>query len=95
MSLTPLLISWAALTVFVIGLAIYRRKVASHEDVFLHVSHGDQSMINEQSHTAHQLEMVDKWGKILTVVAAVYGLAILALALYQQWVASYQTVRFE
>jgi len=34
---------------------------------------------------AHRLEMIDKWGKMLTVVVAVYGLALGAIYLYQAW----------
>jgi hypothetical protein len=34
---------------------------------------------------AHRLESIDRWGKTLTVVVAVYGVALAAIYLYQVW----------
>jgi hypothetical protein len=34
---------------------------------------------------AQKLDLIDKWGKIVTVVTVVYGLIIGALYVYQSW----------
>jgi hypothetical protein len=34
---------------------------------------------------AHRLASIDKWGKTLTIVVAVYGVALAAIYLYQVW----------
>jgi hypothetical protein len=36
---------------------------------------------------AHKLEVIDKWGKILTAITVIFGLVLGALYLYQSWVA--------
>ena len=35
---------------------------------------------------SHKLERIDKWGKLLTVVAAIYGLLPAVAYTYQTWV---------
>ena len=35
---------------------------------------------------AQKLEVIDKWGKILTVVTVVFGIIVLSLWVYQTWV---------
>ena len=35
---------------------------------------------------SHKLERIDKWGKLLTVVAAIYGLLLVLGYTYQTWV---------
>ncbi len=39
-----------------------------------------------QAQVAHKLDVIDKWGKLLTVVAAVYGLALVLAYTYQNWI---------
>ena len=87
-SLLPFLYPWIALALAVIGLLVRRKVVASHEDDNLHVFDGGGA---NQTVVAHKLDQIDKWGKILTVIALVYGL-ILALAYaYQAWIQTSQT----
>ncbi|MCP5109956.1 MAG: hypothetical protein GY953_03885 [bacterium] len=69
-------IIWGALALVVLLLFAYRIKVAAHEDDTLHVSH-DTNLVAEQTVLAGRLGVLDKWGKILTVLAVVYGLIIL------------------
>jgi hypothetical protein len=38
--------------------------------------------VADQANVAHKLDVIDKWGKILTVVAVVSGLAIAAAYVY-------------
>jgi hypothetical protein len=79
---------WAALALVVLGLAIYRKRVASHEDDFLHVRETDAKLVAEQGVMARRLEFIDKWGKSLTIVMFVGGLALGAYFMYLTWVAN-------
>jgi len=83
--LTPLLAAWIGLACAVAGLAIYRRVVATHEDDMLHVSDNEARHVAEQATIGHRLDAVDHWGKILTVVVAVYGVLLAAAYAYQMW----------
>jgi len=40
---------------------------------------------------AHKLDQIDKWGKILTVIALVYGVILGAAYAYQAWIQTSQT----
>ena len=81
-NLLPYAVFWGVLALVVLLLMVYRKVVASHEDASLHVE-GNASM--EQMATAHRLESIDRWGKMLTIVAAVYGIALAVIYLYQVW----------
>jgi len=83
-NLLPFLIVWLALALSVIGLILRHRAIAGQEDAHLDVL---ESAAVAQQHTAlsQKLEAVDKWGKILTAIAVVYGLALAAFYLYQVW----------
>jgi hypothetical protein len=35
---------------------------------------------------AHRLDVIDKWGKLFTVIAAAYGLVLAIVYTYQTWV---------
>jgi len=90
--LTPFLAAWIALACAVAILAIYRKTISSHEDDSLHVSAVDDVNVSHQAEMAHRLEIVDRWGKLLTVVVAVYGLALAAAYTYQMWVEGSRTL---
>lgn len=87
MKMIPLLISWGVIAALVILLAIYRKVVARGEDDTLHV---DGNAVARQSELAQRLTTIDRWGKILTVIAAVTALGLLALFLYNGWMESNQ-----
>jgi hypothetical protein len=72
----PYLAIWSVFALAVIVLLVMRKVVAAKEDDQLHVLHGTTT---EQSTVAAKLDVIDKWGKILTVIAVVGGLAIGAL----------------
>ena len=76
---------WLALGVVVIGLAFYRRMIASHEDDVVHVTSGESRLIAQQTVTAQKIEKIDFWGKTLTIVLAVYGMILGSWVLYQLW----------
>jgi len=83
MNILPLLIVWVVLALVVLSLFIWRQSVASHEDDSLHVMRGE---LTQQTSLSQKLDVIDKWGKILTVVAVVFGLLIAAAYVYGQFV---------
>jgi hypothetical protein len=81
-NLLPYAVFWGALAIVVVFLIIYRKSVSSHEDDSIHL---EGTMPTEQVALAHRLASIDRWGKMLTIVAAVYGVALAAIYLYQIW----------
>ena len=85
MHLTLYLATWIPLVVLVGVLAIYRNMMASHEDESIHVLEGDAPQVAAQAKLSHKLEVIERWGKILTTIVIVYGLIIGAMYLYYIW----------
>ena len=75
-NLIPYLAIWSVFALAVIVLLVMRKVVANKEDDQLHVLEGTTT---NQLTVAHKLDVIDKWGKILTVIAVVFGLAIAAM----------------
>ena len=84
-NLFPFLILWCVLALVVLALIIYRKVVATHEDNFVHVM-GDVPALSEQATVARKLEQIDKWGKGITVLTVIYGIALGVLYFWQTWV---------
>lgn len=80
----PFLGLWIVMAIGVIVMIARRRSVANQEDESLHVM--DAGASTHQVEVAHKLDVIDKWGKILTAITIVYGLVMGALYLYQSWV---------
>jgi hypothetical protein len=83
---TPWTILWALLSLVVLVMAGYRKVVSGKEDETLHL--GNPSANAQQATVAHKLEVIDKWGKLLTIVAAAFGLLLAIAYTYQTWVQS-------
>lgn len=83
-NLIPLSVIWALLAIVVFALIAYRRHVAGEEDDTLRVLE-PASVVSHQVVVAQKLEKIDRWGKILTALAVLYGLALAGLYLYQQY----------
>lgn len=83
MSLLPLLVVWVVLALGVLTLFLWRQAVARTEDDSLHVMHGT---ITTQTTLSQKLDVIDKWGKILTVVTVVLGLLIAVAYVVLQFV---------
>jgi hypothetical protein len=81
-TLLPHVVIWAVLTTIVIFLAIYRRRVGSTVDETLHVLDAEAPTVDVQAQVARKLAIIDRWGKILTVIAALYLLGIAATIIY-------------
>jgi ABC-type nitrate/sulfonate/bicarbonate transport system permease component len=86
-NLTPYAIAWGVLALIVIFLAFWRRHVASQEDDTLHVT-GPETVIQQQMTVAQKLELIDKWGKALTVLLAITGLILAVMYGLYLWEAS-------
>ncbi|HMD72107.1 MAG TPA: hypothetical protein VKF41_12220 [Bryobacteraceae bacterium] len=89
--LIPFVIVWAVLAVAVLVLLAWRKVVSNREDDSLHVGEPDtvqEGVMHEQEDVAHKIEQIDKWGKILTVIAVAYGLILAGVYFYQMWTAS-------
>lgn len=84
-NLIPYFVLWLALAVVVIGMIIWRKNVTNHQDEALHVL--DAGAVSQQVSVAHKLEVIDKWGKILTALAVIFGLVLGAIYMYQSWIA--------
>ena len=81
-NLLPYAVFWGVLAIVVVFLIIYRKSVSSQEDDSIHL---EGNMPTEQVSLAHRLELIDRWGKTLTVIVAVYGVALAGIYLYQIW----------
>ena len=81
-NLLPWAVFWGVLAIVVVSLIIYRMALTSHEDDSIHLEGGVPS---EQMALDHRLSVVDRWGKMLTIVAVVYGLILAAIYMYQIW----------
>ena len=81
--LRPFVALWGLVTATVIVLFVWRKIVAGKEDDTLHVNSGTST---DQTVIAQKLDQIDKWGKIMTVVAVLLGLAVAAVYVYGQFV---------
>ncbi len=64
-------------------IAVYRWIVARKEDDFLHIDDPNGQLVANQRHVARALTTVDHVGITLTIVTALYGLALVAMFLYE------------
>ena len=63
-------------------------RVASKEDTLVHVLDGDSNHVSQQVAITEKLHLIDHWGKLLTVLALLYGLVLAGFFLYQGWLDS-------
>lgn len=85
MNFTMMFAGWAVLAVGVLALAAYRKVVARNEDDSLHVREGDAALTMAQVRMGRQLSAIDMWGKTLTLVTVVAGLALAGFFLYTEY----------
>ena len=78
----PYIAIWSVLALAVLVLFVMRKSVASKEDDSLHVLDGAPAATTTQVTVAHKLDVIDKWGKILTVITVLFGLTIGALYVF-------------
>jgi hypothetical protein len=85
-----LIIVWGVLAASVMVLLVWRKAVARGEDDTLHVL--DAAAVPHQAEVAHKLEVIDRWGKIVTAVTVAFGALIAGLFVYQTWVQTSTTI---
>lgn len=85
MNMLPLVVSWAVLASIVIGMAAYRSSIARKGDDYLHVN---TDVISQQESVTQRLAGIDRWGKLLTIVVAIYALVLIGMFLYNGWMDS-------
>jgi hypothetical protein len=82
-SFAPFGVLWVLLAGVVLALIAYRKVVSLQEDETLHL--GNPAEASHQVVVARKLDWIDKWGKLLTVVAVVYGVLLAAAYTYHVW----------
>jgi hypothetical protein len=80
----PFAIGWVVLAVVILGLAMYRRLISEDEEDTLFLSNPREEA--RQVAIAHRVEVIDRWGKLLTVAAAVYGVLLALAYAYHIWI---------
>ena len=85
MNFTVLISLWAVMACGVLGLAGYRMLLSRNEDDSVHLNDREAGMISQQITAAHQLEVLDKWGKIATVAVVACGFLLAGFYLYFAW----------
>lgn len=88
MNLFPFASMWVLMATTVIALFVWRKMVASKEDDNLHLVGGAsaEKTAQQQAALAQKLELIDKWGKIVTVLTVVYGLVLCGFYAWQIWI---------
>jgi hypothetical protein len=81
-NLMPYAVIWGALALVVVALIVYRKYVADQEDDSIHL---EGSASTDQIALAHRLAVIDRWGKAITALVVVFGLALAAVYVYQLW----------
>ena len=87
-NLLPYAIAWAVLALVVVLLAFRRKSVSAQEDDTLHLGGGSEEHVKHQEEIAKTLAKLDLWGKVLTVVLVLTGLALGAVYGLQIWEAT-------
>jgi hypothetical protein len=89
-TLTPFVVLWGVLAACVLALLVWRKAVGRNEDDTLHVLHGEA--LPQQAAVAHKLDVIDRWGKTLTIVTVAFGVLIAGVFVYQTWVQTTTTI---
>lgn len=79
---TPYLAVWSFFALIVIVLAAYRKMLSTREDDSLHVADGSARLIPEQVANAQRIEVVEKWGKSLTLVVVIAAVVMAGFYFY-------------
>jgi hypothetical protein len=80
-----LLASWGVLAAVVLGMAVYHNLLARREDDHIHFSEQEAALVNAQTQTAHRIDTLEKWSKMLTILLVSYGVVLALYYLYLLW----------
>src|SRR5665213_1614946 len=68
---------WMVLGIATLVLAIYRWVLTAHyENDVVHLGPGEEKEIPRQASLARKMSTIDRWGKTMTIITAVIGLAL-------------------
>src|ERR1051325_507432 len=81
--LGPFIVMWSVLAVGVVGLIAWRKALTGHFDNTLKLQ--DAGAVSQQAIVTHKIDVIDRWGKILTAITVISGLALGLLFAYQTW----------
>ena len=85
-NMTFAVVLWMVLGVATLVLAVYRWVLSSHyENDVIHLGPGEEKEIPRQASLALKMNSIDRWGKTMTVITAVLGLALASAYLYEAW----------
>ncbi|MBE0657967.1 MAG: hypothetical protein IH602_09775 [Bryobacteraceae bacterium] len=87
-NLLPYAIAWAVFALVVILLAFRRKSISAQEDDTLHLGGGSEEHVKQQEEVAKKLAKLDLWGKVLTVILVLAGLALGVVYGLQIWEAT-------
>jgi len=82
---TPYFAVWSFFALIVLVLALYRKLLAGREDDSIHLTLGTAGLIPQQIANSHRIDVVEKWGKSLTTLVVIAGLAMASIYLYGVW----------
>jgi putative exporter of polyketide antibiotics len=86
----PLIVLWGLMAISVVALIVWRKTVASEEDDQVHLL--NTAGVSHQAEVAQKLEVIDKWGKIVTAVTVAFGVVLAALYIYQSFAQTATTI---
>jgi hypothetical protein len=82
----------SVLVLAVIVLLFMRKSVAGSEDDTIHIQDAEAGIVTQQMIIARKLAVIDRWGKIVTALAVLYGLFLAGMYVYLWWMESSTTV---
>lgn len=85
MSFVPFIVLESLLILSVLALFIWRKMVARAEDDDIHMLHGTTGVSQQQQMISQKLDVIDKWGKIVTAVTVIFGLLLGAAYMYSSF----------
>jgi hypothetical protein len=88
--MTPLVSIWFVIGLATAGLALYRKVLSMREEDVVHLADGEQGLIPQQVDLARKMDVIDVWGKGLTIATVAIGLVVGALYLYNAWLLNQQ-----
>jgi hypothetical protein len=86
MTFTPFTLLWIVLAAVVLAMIGYRKLVSSQEEETLHLDNAVETAHQQQ--IAAKLQVIDKWGKLLTAITVVYGIILFAAYTYLTWMSA-------
>ena len=79
---------WGALLFLVLAMAFYRHHLVRHEDSTLDLLE-NSTVAAHQAKVFRRADVIERWGKVLTVLVVFYALALITVYLYHMWLVTY------